>query len=209
MNGLAVIFAVVACYLLGCFNGAIVVSKYILRDDIRKHGSGNAGLTNFHRTFGGGLTFAVIASDAVKMILAVVLGNLLLAPLMDTLVARLLAGALCVLGHSYPIMFGFKGGKGILSGGTLALFIDWRVALMAWGVFLLAVVLTRWVSLGSVLAGIFFALGVLIFFPQPWPVFLATVTGALLVWRHKENIARLIAGTEPKFSFHRKKEGAQ
>ena len=138
----------VAAYLCGCFNGAVIVSKYILRDDIRSHGSGNAGLTNFYRTFGGFLTLVVILCDVLKAIIAIWVGILLTKQiLVDDAVAvnlaKYWAGMFCLLGHMFPCMFHFKGGKGILSGGTIAIMIDWRIALVVWGGFLVLAVVTR------------------------------------------------------------------
>ena len=151
--------AAVLSYFCGCFNGAVIVSKYILRNDVRTHGSGNAGLTNFYRTFGGPLTFAVILTDVLKAVVAVWVG-ILVARYWDggfwnqeaiaVVYGKYWAGTFCLLGHMFPCMFHFKGGKGILSGGTIALMIDWRIALVVWGGFLVLAVLTRWVSLGSI-----------------------------------------------------------
>ena len=121
--------AATIAYLCGCFNGAVIVSKYILRDDIRTHGSGNAGLTNFYRTFGGFLTLVVILTDVLKAVAALLLAGLLMgAPF-----GQYWAALFCLLGHMFPCMFHFKGGKGILSGGTIAIMIDWRVAVVVWG----------------------------------------------------------------------------
>ena len=105
------VLAVVA-YFCGCFNGAVIVSKYILRDDVRNHGSGNAGLTNFYRTFGGPLTAVVILTDVLKAVIAVLLGSWLLG-FIDPLFGKYWAGLFCLLGHMFPCMFHFKGGKGI------------------------------------------------------------------------------------------------
>ena len=121
----------VGAYFLGCFNGAVIVSKYILRDDVRNHGSGNAGLTNFYRTFGGVLTFVVILTDVLKAVLAVLLGVWLLS-FIGPAFGKYWAGLFCLLGHMFPCMFHFKGGKGILSGGTIAIMIGWEVALVVW-----------------------------------------------------------------------------
>ena len=96
-----------ASYLLGCFNGAVIVSKYILRDDVRNHGSGNAGLTNFHRTFGGPLTAVVILCDVLKAVIAVLLGSWLLG-FIDPLFGKYWAGVFCLLGHMFPCMFHFS-----------------------------------------------------------------------------------------------------
>ena len=194
-----------ACYLLGCFNGAVIVSKYILRDDVRNHGSGNAGLTNFHRTFGGGLTLVVILCDVLKAVLAVLLGSWLFGG--NPMLGKYFAALFCLLGHMFPFMFHFKGGKGILSGGTIALMIDWRVALVVWGGFLILAVLTRYVSLGSLWAGASFPFATWVFYPEPVIVVLGFLCGGLVVWQHRGNLKRLLNGTESKFSFHHKKEG--
>ena len=194
----------VASYLLGCFNGAVIVSKYILRDDVRNHGSGNAGLTNFYRTFGGPLTAVVILTDVLKAVIAVLLGSWLLG-FIDPLFGKYWAGLFCLLGHMFPCMFHFKGGKGILSGGTIALMIDWRVALVVWGGFLILAVLTRYVSLGSLWAGASFPFITWYCYPDPVIVVLGFACGGLVVWQHRANIKRLLSGTENKFSFHHKK----
>lgn len=194
-----------ACYLLGCFNGAVIVSKYILRDDVRNHGSGNAGLTNFHRTFGGGLTFVVILCDVLKAVIAVLLGSWLFRG--DPVLGKYFAALFCLLGHMFPCMFRFKGGKGILSGGAIALMIDWRIALVVWGGFLILVILTRFVSLGSLWAGASFPFVSWYCYPESRAVVLAFLCGGLVVWQHRANIKRLLSGTENKFSLHRKKEG--
>ena len=205
-----------AAYFLGCFNGAVIVSKYILRDDVRNHGSGNAGLTNFHRTFGGGLTFLVIACDVLKAVAAVLIGkavfglfgpqSVILGEWMDSAVfGTYWAGLFCLLGHMFPCMFQFKGGKGILSGGTVAIMIDWRVALVVWGGFLILVILTRYVSLGSVWAGASFPFVSWFVFGKVVIFVLSLLLGGLVVWQHRANIKRLLSGTESKFSLHKKK----
>ena len=147
-GGLAIV-----SYFLGCFNGAVIVSKYILRDDVRTHGSGNAGLTNFYRTFGGPLTAVVILCDVLKAVIAVLIGAWIFGMMGNALLGKYWAALFCLLGHMFPCMFHFKGGKGILSGGTIALMIDWRIALVVWGGFLILSVLTRYVFLGSLWAG--------------------------------------------------------
>ncbi|MCI5704062.1 MAG: glycerol-3-phosphate acyltransferase [Oscillospiraceae bacterium] len=209
LTGLMAVTAV-AAYFLGCSNGAILVSKYILRDDVRSHGSGNAGLTNFFRTFGGPLTLVVILSDVVKAILAVGFG--LLAVWLTgwpglSLEVKYWAGLFCLLGHMFPCMFGFQGGKGILSGGTIAWLIDWRLALLVWGGFALLTALTRYVSLGSVYAAAFFPVGTWLFVSHdPIVMTLSILLGGLILWKHRGNIQRLLKGEENKLSFHKKKE---
>ncbi|MDD5931061.1 MAG: glycerol-3-phosphate 1-O-acyltransferase PlsY [Oscillospiraceae bacterium] len=202
-------------YFCGCFNGAVIVSKYILHDDVRNHGSGNAGLTNFHRTFGGGLTAVVILTDMLKAVVALWLSGVVLRYFFPgesgivLVTAEYWAALFCLLGHMFPCMFQFKGGKGILSGGTIALIIDWRVALVVWGGFLILVILTRYVSLGSVWAGVSFPFISWYCYPNPAVVVLAFLCGGLVVWQHRGNIQRLVQGNERKLSFHKKKEGKQ
>ena len=194
-------------YFCGCFNGAVIVSKYILRDDVRNHGSGNAGLTNFYRTFGGPLTAVVILTDVLKAVLAVWLAtDIINAPAEAVTLGKYWAGLFCLLGHMYPCMFQFKGGKGILSGGAIVLMIDWRIALVAWVGFLVLAVLTRYVSLGSVWAGASFPIATWFLYHDWVLLLLGIAMGGLTVWKHRGNIHRLLTGTESKFSFHHKKE---
>lgn len=217
----AIIATAVVAYFCGCFNGAVIVSKYILRDDVRKHGSGNAGLTNFYRTFGGPLTLVVILTDVLKAVVAILLGSWFLGSLagangyaasvqistMWALFGKYWAALFCLLGHMFPCMFKFKGGKGILSGGTIAIMLDWRIAVVVWGGFLILAIVTKYVSLGSVWAGGSFPFISWYCYPDPVIVALAFIIGGLVVWQHRGNIQRLIHGNENKFSFHHKKEG--
>lgn len=203
--GLGVLTAL-AAYLLGCFNGAVIVSKYILKDDIRTHGSGNAGLTNFYRTFGGPLTFVVILTDVLKAVFAVLIGMAVFGHFMGVPVfGKLFAGLFCMIGHMFPCMFRFKGGKGVLSGGIVAIMLDWRVALIVWGGFLLLAILTRYVSLGSIFAGTAFPFATYFVMHSLVLAILSGCYGALLIWGHRANIRRLLKGEENKFSFHHKK----
>mgnify|MGYP002082391322 CR=1 FL=1 len=104
----------VAAYFLGCFNGAVIVSKYILRDDVRGHGSGNAGLTNFYRTYGARYALCVIVCDMGKTVLACLIGGYLMHWVAgDWTLGLLIAGIGCELGHMFPVFFGFKGGKAV------------------------------------------------------------------------------------------------
>ncbi len=196
----------VVAYILGCFNGSVVVSRYILRDDVRGHGSGNAGLTNFYRTFGGPLTAVVILSDVLKAVLAVWFGSFIAGQLSPELVvlSKYWAGAFCLLGHMYPCTFQFRGGKGILSGGAIVIMIDWRVALAAWAVFLVLAVATRYVSLGSCGAAATFPFTSAFLYRDALITVLAALLAALVIWKHRGNLVRLANGTESKFTLHKK-----
>jgi len=204
----------VTAYLCGCFNGAVIVSKYILRDDVRNHGSGNAGLTNFYRTFGGGLAAVVILCDVLKAVVALLIGSWIAGSFAPSfwggelvILGKYWAALWCLLGHMFPCMFQFKGGKGILSGGVIALMIDWRIALVVWGGFIVLVLLTRYVSLGSVWAGASFPFISWYCYPDPILIALALLCGGLVVWQHRPNIKRLIHGTESKFTIRKTKGG--
>ena len=202
----AALIAVIG-YFCGCLNGAVIASRYILKDDVRRHGSGNAGLTNFCRTYGWRWAYVVLLADIIKAVAAVLLGAFLTrllvsdAPVVIAL-SKYWAGLFCLLGHMFPCMFGFKGGKGILSGGTAAIFIDYRIALVVWGGFLLLLLLTRWVSLGSCFAGAAFPVVSALVFRAPPITALSVVCGGLILWQHRSNIGRLARGEESKFSIH-------
>lgn len=207
---LPALLTMLIAYFCGCFNGAVIVSKYILRDDVRNHGSGNAGLTNFYRTFGGPLTFMVILTDVLKAVVAILIGTMLFRNMIvdDTFVitlAKYWAGLWCLLGHMFPCMFHFKGGKGILSGGAIAIMIDWRIALVVWGGFLILAILTRYVSLGSCWAGASFPFATWFVYHNVVITVLGAVIGLLILYMHRGNIKRLFTGTENKFSLHKKK----
>ena len=205
---LAAVGIAVLAYFLGCFNGAVVVSRYILRDDVRNHGSGNAGLTNFYRTFGGPLTLVVILSDAVKAVVAVLFAMWIAGSISPELIAlsKYWAGLFCLLGHMFPVTFQFRGGKGILSGGTIALMMDWRVALVVWGGFLILAIATRYVSLGSCWAGLSFPFVTWFVYQDELIAVLAVIIGGLILFKHRGNMVRIVQGTESKFALHKKKE---
>ena len=123
--------------------------------------------------------------------------------------AKYWAGLFCLLGHMFPCMFHFKGGKGILSGGTIAIMIDWRIALVVWGGFLILAVLTRWVSLGSIWAGASFPFATWFVYHDWILLLLGIFIGGLIVWKHRGNLKRILSGTESRFTLHHKKdEGA-
>ena len=115
---------------------------------------------------------------------------------------RYWAGLWCLLGHMFPCMFHFKGGKGILSGGAIAIMIDWRIALVVWGGFLILAVLTRYVSLGSCWAGASFPFATWFVYHNVVITVLGAVIGCLILYMHRGNIKRLLTGTENKFSLH-------
>ena len=191
-------------YLLGCFNGSVMTSHFIIRDDVRQHGSGNAGLTNFYRTYGARYALCVIVCDMGKTVLACLIGGYLMHWVVgDWTLGLLIAGIGCELGHMFPVFFGLRGGKGILSGGVLVLMLDWRVALIAWGLFAVLWLTTRYVSLGSVAATASMPVSVFLLMGHNWLyTVLSAAVAALVIWCHRGNIQRLLTGTEKKFQWH-------
>ena len=191
-------------YLLGCFNGSVMTSHFIIRDDVRQHGSGNAGLTNFYRTYGARYALCVIVCDMGKTVLACLIGGYLMHWVAgDWTLGLLIADIGCELGHMFPVFFGLRGGKGILSGGVLVLLLDWRVALIAWGLFAVLWLTTRYVSLGSIAATASMPVSVFLLMGHNWLyTALSAAVAALVIWCHRGNIQRLLSGTEKKFHWH-------
>lgn len=190
-------------YALGCCNGAVMVSRGILKDDIRKHGSGNGGLTNFCRIHGGILSVLVILIDVLKAVVSVFFADYIFNAFAPDLAAaaKYWGGLCCILGHMFPITFQFRGGKGVMSSGAISLMIDWRLALLIWGCFLICVIATKYVSFGSCVGALAFPIGSILIFHDPIITVISIVMGALVIFKHRGNIMRLIKGTESKFTF--------
>ena len=153
-----VLVTFLTCYFLGNHNGAICVS-HMLGDDVREHGSGNAGLTNFIRNYGASRSVLVILIDVLKAVFACWLGAEMFASYGHPLEGKVLAGVAVMVGHDFPALLGFRGGKGILSGWFIAWMIDWRVGALIGIVFFAVYFATQLVSLCSVLAAITFGIG--------------------------------------------------
>ena len=153
-----VLVTALVSYFLGNLNGAFIMYKLLTHEDIRKSGSGNAGLTNFMRNFGPGKAIWVLVIDIGKAVVSCLLGKLLLAPL-DMSMEGIMVAALAVsLGHDFPVFLGFHGGKGIVCGFSVALCADWRCALIILAVFAISLYVTRYVSLSSLLAAFAFCI---------------------------------------------------
>lgn len=201
----AMFVVVLLGYFLGCLNGSVLVSHFIIRDDVRQHGSGNAGLTNFYRTYGAKYALGVILLDMGKdpwrpPHAAVSSSTIWRA---TGRWASCLGGLGSELGHMFPVFFGFKGGKGILSGAVLVWLLNWRVALIAWSLFALLWLTTRYVSLGSITAAV--SMPVSTWFlcgHNGLYTSLTVIIAALVLWCHRENIQRLLRGQERKFHWH-------
>ena len=194
----AILIAALSSYLLGNLNGSVCISA-LMEDDVRKHGSGNAGLTNFFRNYGFAGTGLVLLVDMIKTALGCLSASLMLERFGYGYEGLMLGAVAVSLGHDFPILLGFRGGKGILCGFTVALVLDWRVALIILAVFVITFAVTRYVSLGSVLAAVGFCVGFVVFHFGKWLIVAGGVfLGLLAVWMHRKNILRLIQGKETK-----------
>lgn len=200
----AVAIAVIS-YIVGGVNGSIISSKLFFRKDIREYGSKNAGLTNFYRVFGVKGLVIVLAVDILKAALCAVLAGLVFSKFDKSAeFGKLCSGVFVIAGHIWPVFYGFKGGKGVLAGEVVVCVIDWRIGLMILGVFAVVVLLTRYVSLGSVLASLSFPILMWLFNYSASEILLAAICFSLIAVKHIENIVRLIKGKESKLSFGKK-----
>lgn len=194
-------------YLLGGINGAILLSMLVEKDDVRRHGSGNAGFTNFFRNYGKRTSLLVILIDAAKAAASCFLGGWLLGKYGLRTEGMLLGGLAATLGHDFPAFLGFRGGKGIVCGFAAALVTDWRVGLILLAVFALVYFLTHYVSLASVLCALGFFVSFWLFYPgRPFVLILSGCLSALAIFLHRENIGRLVRGQERKTYFFKRGE---
>lgn len=195
-----------AGYYLGNINGAVCVSA-LLQDDVRKHGSGNAGLTNFVRNYGWGYAALVVIIDVSKAVLACLLGKLMLEPYGYSMEGTMVGAVAVSLGHDFPAFLGFRGGKGILCGISVAFALDWRCALIIMGVFAVCFFTTGYVSLGSVMGALAFAISFgLFYWNNPFVAIGGIFIGLLAVGMHHANIGRLFRGAERKVRLFGKKK---
>lgn len=181
-------------YLLGSVSFSILMSKLFLGGDVRKQGSGNAGATNMARVYGIKAGLFTLLGDFIKAIISIVIGRLLLGD-----VGIAVGGIACLIGHCFPVLHGFHGGKGVSVGAAVALAVGWQVFLAVVGSFLLAALLSRKVSLGSICGAISITVAALIFDVSTPRLILSVIGMVIVVFQHRENIARLIKGTEPDF----------
>ncbi len=181
-------------YLLGSVSFSILMSKLFLGGDVRKKGSGNAGATNMARVYGMKAGVFTLFGDMLKAVLSMLIGWLLLG---ENGIA--VGGLACLVGHCFPVLHNFHGGKGVSVGAAIALAVDWRVFLVVIFAFLLVALLSRKVSLGSVCASISITVAALIFQVTTPRLVLSIVAMIIVVFQHRENLSRLIKGTEPDF----------
>ena len=216
---LAIALAAVCAYLLGSINFAIIVSKIFAHKDIRDFGSGNAGLTNVLRTFGKGPAAIVLLGDFMKGVLSVINGKMLVRYLGGVgsgsewfMLGGYIAAFFAVLGHIYPVFHGFKGGKGILITAGVMLVLDPWVLCVILGVFIIFVLISRYVSLGSICAAIAYPIAtlsveLLMHRQTAWiDAGLALLISAIVIFMHRGNIKRLLNHTESKLGQKKKEQ---
>ena len=198
-------------YLLGSLNSAIIVSKYKFGQDIRNYGSGNAGLTNMHRVYGKDGAIYTLFGDIAKQVVSILIGVILLGQ-----TGAYLAGVFCMIGHIFPIYYKFKGGKGVLTAATMILIIDPMIFAVLFCIFALVLLITRYVSLSSIIAALMYPASLEIASvahtghgPQFFELFFALFVGLLVIYMHRSNIFRIFNNQESKFSFRKKPEAQE
>lgn len=196
-------------YLLGSLNFGVILSNTVKKEDVRDIGSGNAGTTNMMRTYGKTLGMLTIAGDILKVMVAIWIAFKIMdveelkvtldnASDYPQVVLKSFAGLFAVLGHIFPCFFKFKGGKGVATSGGMVIMIDWRIALILLIIFALTILITKYVSLGSILMAVFYPVFIGIFYKDIILVLIATVFTIIVVVAHRENVKRLINHTENK-----------
>lgn len=190
-------------YLLGSINTAIIVSKMMYHDDIRNHGSGNAGFTNVMRTYGKKAAIITFVGDLAKTMIAVLIGWCVFGYL-----TAYIAGLACLVGHVFPIFYGFKGGKGVLCLTAILFMLDWRLFLILLVMFIILVAGTKYISAGSVICAMLFPLLLNRMNDTPFMMIeiIALAIAIIIIVKHRANIKRLLNGTESKFSFKKSKK---
>lgn len=194
------IVAAVISYLCGSISSSVLITKLVYHTDIRTQGSGNAGATNAARVFGMKAGVMTFLGDILKTVIPMMIFGYLFGS-----VGLAVSGACCLVGHCWPVYFGFRGGKGVSTGAMLALMIDWRIFLILVVIFFLVFAISHIVSLCSVTVAIVLPIAAwLLGVPTPELV-LAVFAGLLVTFQHRANIGRLIRGEEKRFKAGGKK----
>ena len=217
MTTAAYILSAVLSYLLGSLNFSVIISKKLKKDDVRNHGSGNAGSTNMLRSYGKGLAALTIAGDMIKVFVAIALSFLIIKSVPGSfdilyentdadILVKSFSGFFCVLGHIFPCFFKFKGGKGVATAGGMVFAVDWGIALILLAVFIVVVAVTRYVSLGSIIMALLYPVFIFAFHKSIILTAIAVVFTLIVVIAHIGNIKKLINHNENKISFSKSKK---
>lgn len=202
MSAVYVLVALVA-YLIGSINFAIIFSKKFAGFDVREKGSKNAGTTNVLRTVGKKAAVLTLICDILKGVVSVLLAMLAtyIWKETDAEVLKYLAGLFAIIGHTWPVYYGFKGGKGVATSLGVLLMVNAQIGVICLVFALIIMIATRWVSLGSILAAILFPILTVFMTDNFWAKVISILIGLLVVFNHRSNIKRLKQGTENKLSF--------
>jgi acyl phosphate:glycerol-3-phosphate acyltransferase len=211
---IAYLLASAVAYLLGSVNFSIIITKKFMRTDVRKLGSGNAGATNMLRTAGKLPAIITFTGDFLKCVAAILI-SMLIANLFHingefAQYIKYTTGIFCMVGHIFPLYFGFKGGKGVTVAAAIMLMLDWRCFIIGIGIFILIVVFVRIVSLGSILACTSIVITTFVFQTMDHEIYAVTdtvliaVIAAIAITKHRANIVRLFKGTEPRIQKKKK-----
>lgn len=211
-----VIVAIIS-YLLGSCNFGVIISKSLKKEDVRESGSGNAGTTNMMRTYGKTLGILTIIGDIAKVFVAIWIAFKIMSVeeikmIFDRIsdnpqcVLKSFAGLFAVAGHIFPCFFKFKGGKGVATSGGMVIMIDWRIALILFVIFVLIILITRYVSLGSIIMAVLYPVFMGVFYKDLGLVIISLVFTVIVVTAHRENIKKLINHTENKIGSKKQKE---
>ncbi len=198
----------VMSYLCGGINGAIILSQLVYKQDIREYGSKNPGFTNFKRTYGNGIvTWLVMVIDIMKTALPVFLTALTMQTMFGMWqFGAQFSGLFCMIGHCFPVWYGFKGGKAFMAGFATIWFVDWRMTLMAMVLFLAVLFIGKYMSVASCSAALFCPIALACLGPSSiWVELMSIAAAMLVILRHIPNFKKLLRGQENKFSLKSKK----
>ncbi|MDD4377600.1 MAG: glycerol-3-phosphate 1-O-acyltransferase PlsY [Eubacteriales bacterium] len=193
MDTFLFVLVILIAYFLGNISPAIIIGK-INGIDIKKEGSGNAGTTNVLRVMGKKSALITLTIDILKGVVAVGLGFAFSTPL-----AAMICACAAFVGHIWPICFGFNGGKGVAVAFGAVMAINWKVGLMALGIVAFGLLISKRMSVGSILGGVTFP--ILVYYMEPDFLYIGTVMAIILIFKHRGNIKRLVKGEEPRMSF--------
>ncbi len=213
------ILIAVISYFLGSLNFSIILSRTIEKRDIRESGSGNAGATNMLRTYGKLFAVLTMIGDILKVALAIFIAFLILGTPLDmifniadnkeTAVTMILykefAGFFCVLGHIFPLYFKFKGGKGVAACTGMVILVDWRIALILFAIFVITIAVSKMISLGSIIIAILYPVLIGVFYQNIVLILIAVLFASIVIVAHRQNIKRILNGTENKLSSKKNK----
>lgn len=212
----------VISYLLGSLNFSIILSEVVKKKDIRKSGSGNAGATNMMRTYGIKAAVGTMLGDIFKVAIGILIAFAILgvpmkyiftnpadaAEIQRVMLYKEFAGLFCVLGHIFPLYFKFKGGKGVAACTGMVIIVDWRIALILFVIFVSIILVSKWISLGSIVIAILYPVLIFVFYKNWILSLVALLFTAIVIIAHRENIKRLIKGEENKISLKNKKKSS-